>query len=195
LERQFLQQNATLGHIIPRQGDEAAAFRQADRADKEFAQVYPHAAIGIQMLCEAPTPAGLLPPLFKFLANTKKKDAAMVIQAALVDAHARMPNSTHVSPVVTTPEIIENIYAFKAGTHDVDDLTSGFSPFLFVMGSLEATTLARARAVTYYSHLYGGMWLPPWTKSGKSFPGPRRCHTLLSPPWSAVIRATARSWM
>jgi hypothetical protein len=190
LERQFLQQNATLGPIIQRQGDEAAASRQAERADKEFAQVYPHAAIGIQMLCKAPTPADL-PPLLKILANTKKKDAAMVIQHAL-DDRARMPDSTHVSPVVT-PEIIENIYAFKAGTHDVDDLTSGFSPFLFITGSLEATTLARARTVTY-CHLH--MWLPPLTKkSGKSFPRPRRCHTL-SPPWSAVIlRATARSWM
>jgi hypothetical protein len=43
LERHFLQQNATLGHIIQRQGEEAAASRQADREDKEFAQVYPHA--------------------------------------------------------------------------------------------------------------------------------------------------------
>jgi hypothetical protein len=92
------------------------------------------------MLCEAPTPADLPPLVLKiFLANTKKKDAAMVIQHAL-DARALMPDSNHVSPVVT-PEIIENIYVFKAGTHDVDDLTSGFSPFLFVTGSLEATTL------------------------------------------------------
>jgi hypothetical protein len=85
------------------------------------------------MFCEAPTSADL-PPLLKILANTKNKDAAMVIQHAL-DDRAQRPDSTHVSPVVT-PEIIENVYAFKAGTHDVNDLTSGFSPFLFVMGSL-----------------------------------------------------------
>jgi hypothetical protein len=58
LEQQFVQQNATLGHLLQRQVHEATAARHADRADKEFTQVYPQAAVGIQMLCEAATYAG-----------------------------------------------------------------------------------------------------------------------------------------
>jgi hypothetical protein len=121
------------------------------------------------MLCEAQTPAAL-PPLLKILANTKKKDAAMVIQHAL-DARAQMPDSTRVSPVVT-PEMVENIYAFKAGAQDVNDLLAGFTPYLFATGSLEDTTLARARTVTY-SHLHGGH-VPPLfgSNSGNRFRGP-----------------------
>jgi hypothetical protein len=171
LERQFLHQSATLGHIIERQGDEAAAFRQAERTDKEFAQVYPHAAIGYQMLlCEAQT-AAALPPLLKVLANTKKKDAAMVIQHAL---------STRVSPVVI-PEMIENIYAFKAGAQDVDDLITGFTPFPFTTGSLEATTLARTRMVTTYSHLHGGHVAPSLDQIREIVTGaPQMAHTLIA---------------
>jgi hypothetical protein len=41
----------------------------------------------------------------------------------------------------------------------VDDLTAGFNPFLFLTGSLEATTLARQRTVTY-SHLHWGLVAP-----------------------------------
>jgi hypothetical protein len=133
--------------------------------------------------------------MFQILANLKKKkDAAMAIQHAL-DDRAWMPgDSTRVSPVVT-PELIEHIYAFKAGTHDVDDLPSGFSLFLFVTGSPEATTQARARLSSIASFT-GGLLLPPWIKSGRSFPEPpRRGWHSLSPPWNTVIRATALSWM
>jgi hypothetical protein len=42
LERQFVQQNATLGHLLQcQQVDDAATARHADRADKEFTQVLP----------------------------------------------------------------------------------------------------------------------------------------------------------
>jgi hypothetical protein len=97
---------------------------------------------------------------------------------------------------VVTPEIIENIYAFKAGAQDVDDLTAGFSPFfLFVTGSLAATTLARARTVTY-SHLHGGHVAPSLDQIREIITVAHRRWRTLSPPWSAVsIRATARSWM
>jgi hypothetical protein len=177
LERHFIQQSATFGHILARQGDEAAAFRQAELADKEFEQLYPHAAVGYQMLSEAQTPAAL-PPLLKILANTKKKDAAMVIQHAL-DARAQMPDSTGVSPVVT-PEMIENIYDFKAGAQDVDDLISGFTPYLFATGSLEATTLARVRTVTY-SHLHGGHVAPSLDQIREIVTGaPQMTHTLVA---------------
>jgi hypothetical protein len=98
-----------------------------------------------------------LPPLLKVLANTKKKDAATVIQHAL-DARARMPDSTRVSPVVT-PKIVEAVYRFTPGSRDVDNLMAGFNPFLFLTGSVEATTLARQRTVTY-SHLHGGLVAP-----------------------------------
>jgi hypothetical protein len=50
LEQQFLQQNATLGNLLQRQVNDAAATSQADRADKEFSQVYPQAAVEIKML-------------------------------------------------------------------------------------------------------------------------------------------------
>jgi hypothetical protein len=178
LERQFLQLNATLGHILLRQGDEIATARHADRTDKELAQVYPQAAVGMQMLCEAPTSADL-PPLLKILANLKKKDAAMAIQHAF-DQRARMPDSTHVSPVVT-PEMIENIYAFlTAGTHDVDALPSGFSLFLFLTGSPEPTaTQARARTVTYSLLLHGGLVAPSLDQIREIVSGaPQMAHTL-----------------
>ena len=156
LERHLVQQTAAFGLVLERQADEAAAFRQAERADKEFDQVYPHAAIGYQMICEVQT-AAELPPLLKILANAKKKDAAMVIQHAL-DARARMPDSTRVSPVVT-PEIVEASYRFTPGSPDVDDITAGFNPFLFLTGSSEAATQARQRTLVY-SHLHGGLVAP-----------------------------------
>jgi hypothetical protein len=112
LERQFLQQNATLGHLLQRQVDDASAARHADRADKEFTQVYPQAAVGIQMLCEAATYTNL-PPIYKILTNIKKKDAAIAVSHAL-DERAWKADSTRVSPVVT-PELLECFYAFKAG--------------------------------------------------------------------------------
>jgi hypothetical protein len=108
------------------------------------------------MICGAQT-AAALPPLLKVLANTKKKDAAMVIQQAL-DARARMLDSTRVSPVVT-PEIVECAYQFTPGARDPDDLMTGFNPFLFHNGSAKSATLARARTITY-SHLHGGNVAP-----------------------------------
>jgi hypothetical protein len=98
-----------------------------------------------------------LPPLLKVLANTKKKDAAMVIQHAL-DARARMPDSTRVSPVVT-PEIVEASYRFTPGSPDVDVIMSGFNPFLFLTGSSEAASNARQRTLTY-NHLHGNLVAP-----------------------------------
>jgi hypothetical protein len=124
------------------------------------------------MLCEAATPADL-PPIYKILANIKKKDAAIAISHAL-DERAREGDSTRVSPVVT-PELIEPIYAFKAGAPDVDDLTAGFSLFLlFITGSPEATTQARDHTAVIYSLLHGGHVAPSLLGSnpGDRFRGP-----------------------
>jgi hypothetical protein len=184
----LVQQTAAFGLVLERQADEAAAFRQAERADKEFDQVYPHAAIGYQMICGAQT-AAALPPLLKVLANTKKKDAAMVIQHAL-DARARMPDSTHVSPVVT-PEIVKAVYRFTPGAQDADNLMAGFSLFLFLTGLLEATTDARLRTITY-SHLHGGLVAPTLDQIRELVTSAPNMATSLTSPWSKGIRATAR---
>jgi hypothetical protein len=123
LERQFLQQNATLGNLLQRQVDDAAAARQADQADKEFSQVYPQAAVEIQMLCEAATEAEL-PPIWKILANIKKEEAVIVV-SHLLEERAREADSFIVAPVVT-PELLKQIFTFKSGAPDVDDITAGF---------------------------------------------------------------------
>jgi hypothetical protein len=81
----------------------------------------------------------------------------MVIQHAL-DARARMPDSTRVSPVVT-PKIVEASYRFTPGSPDVNDIMAGFKPFLFLTGSSEAATHPRQRTLTY-SHLHGGLVAP-----------------------------------
>ena len=81
----------------------------------------------------------------------------MVIQAAL-DARAQMPDSTRVSPVVT-PEIVEIAYRFTPGSPDVDDIVSGFTPFVFSIGSAEALTEARQRTIVY-NHLQSGQVAP-----------------------------------
>jgi hypothetical protein len=159
LERHLVQQTAAFGLVLERQVDEAAAFRRADRADKEFDQVYPYAAVGYQMICGVQT-AAELPPLLKILANAKKKDAAMVIQHAL-DARARMPDSNRaVSPVVT-PEIVKAAYQFTPGSPDADDLMAGFTLFMFLTGSKEATSQARQRTLTYTATCTAATWPPP----------------------------------
>ena len=81
----------------------------------------------------------------------------MVIQDAL-DARAQMPDSTGVSPVVT-PEIVEIAFRFTAGSPDVDDIVSGFSPFVFSIGSSEALSEARQRTIVY-NHLQSGQVAP-----------------------------------
>jgi hypothetical protein len=78
--------------------------------------------------------------------------------------------------------MIENIYAFtKAGAQDVDDLIAGFTPHLFATGSsLEATTLARARTVTY-SHLHGGHVAPSLDQIREIVTGAQQmAHTLVA---------------
>jgi hypothetical protein len=76
--------------------------------------------------------------------------------------------------------MIENIYAFKAGAQDGNDLIAGFSPFLFITGSLAATTLARMRTVTY-SHLHGGHVAPSLDQIREIVTGaPQMAHTLVA---------------
>jgi hypothetical protein len=144
LEQQFLQQNAVLGYLLQQQVDDAVAARQADKTLKEFSSVYPQAAVEIQMLCESATEAHL-PPIWKVLANVKKKEAVMAV-SQLVEERAWQADSFRVSPVIT-PELLEWIYSFKAGAPDVGDITAGFSLFLLSTGSPEVNTQARERAV------------------------------------------------
>jgi hypothetical protein len=156
LERQFLQQNAVFGNLLQQQVDNAQAARQADKAPKEFSDVYPQAAVEIQMLCESATEA-TLPPIWKLLANLKKKEAVVAV-SQLIESRARDGDSYRVAPVVT-PELLERIYSFKAGSPDVDDITGGFSLFLLSTGSPEANTQARERSVVY-GMLHGGHVAP-----------------------------------
>ena len=112
LERQFLQQNATLGHLRQHQVDDATAARHADCADKECTQVYPQqAAVEIQMMCEAAMYADL-PPVYQILANLKKKEAVIAISqlaiSQLLEEWAREADSNRVAPVVT-PEMLSNV--------------------------------------------------------------------------------------
>jgi hypothetical protein len=146
LERQFLQQNAVHSGLLQQQVDDAAAARQADRAPKEFSSVYPQAAIEIQMLCESMT-KDTLPLIWRVLASVKKKEAVVAI-SQLLESRAREADSFLVAPVVT-PELLERLFSFKAGTQDVEDITAGFSLFLLITRSPEATTQARDRAVMY----------------------------------------------
>jgi hypothetical protein len=152
LEQQFLQQNAMLGILLQRQVDDAAATHVANQAQKEFSSIYPEASVEIQMLCEAATEAEL-PPIWKILANVKKKEAVIAV-SQLFEERARQADSFHVAPMVT-PELLERIYAFKAGTPDVNNITAGFSLFMLNTGSPEATLQARDRAVVY-GLLHGG---------------------------------------
>jgi hypothetical protein len=154
LEQQFLQQNAVLGNLLQQQVDNAEAARQADKALKDFSSVYPQAAVELQMLCECATEE-MLPPIWKILANSKKKEAVLAV-SQLVDARAAV--SFRVAPVVT-PELVERIYTFKAGAPDVDDITAGYSLFLLTTGSPEANTQARERSVVY-GMLHGGHVAP-----------------------------------
>jgi hypothetical protein len=98
------------------------------------------------MLCEAAT-EDTLPPIWRILANVKKKEAVVAV-SQLLESRAREADSFFVAPVVT-PELLERIFSFKAGAQDVDDITAGFSLFLLITGSPEATTQARDRAVVY----------------------------------------------
>jgi hypothetical protein len=142
--------------LLQQQVENAQAARAADKAPKEFSDVYPQAAVEIQMLCEAATEASL-PPIWKLLANLKKKEAVMAV-SQLIEARARDMDSYRVAPVVT-PELLERIYSFKAGSVDVDDITAGFSLFLLSTGSPEANTQARERSVVY-GMLHGGQVAP-----------------------------------
>jgi hypothetical protein len=177
LERQFLQQNAVLSGLLQRQVDDAAAARQAAVAPKEFSSVYPQAAAEIQMLCEAAT-EDALPPIWRVLANVKKKEAVVAV-SQLLNSRAREADSFRVAPVVT-PELLERIWAFKAGTEDVDDITAGFSLFLLITGSPEATTQARDRAVVY-GLLQGGHVAPSLDQLRDIIAGaPQMARTLIA---------------
>jgi hypothetical protein len=81
------------------------------------------------MLCEAVTDDAL-PSILRVLANVKKKEAVVAV-SQLLNSRAREADSFLVAPVVT-PELLERIFTFKAGTEDVDDITSGFSLFLLI---------------------------------------------------------------
>jgi hypothetical protein len=92
------------------------------------------------MLCEAVTKDSL-PPIWKVLANVKKKEVVVAV-AQLLEGQAPQADSFHVAPFVT-PELLECIFLFQAGAPDVDDLTAGFSLFLPITRSPEVTTQAR----------------------------------------------------
>jgi hypothetical protein len=146
LERQFLQQNEVLGNLLQQQVDDAMAAHQADKAPKEFLSVYPQAAVEIQLLCKLAMEAAL-PPIWKLLANVKKKEAVVAV-SQLLEEHAWAVDSFPVAPVVT-PELLEQIYLFKSRLPDVDNITASFSLFLLSTGSPEANTQAHKQAVVY----------------------------------------------
>jgi hypothetical protein len=133
------------------------------------------------MLCEAPT-ATALPPSPQGPGQHQEKRCGNGHPAR---AGRSCPDALRLHPCFLscghTREIIENIYAstFQAGAQDVDDLISGFSPFLFVTGSLAATTLARARTTTY-SHLHGGHVAPSFLDQIREIVigAPQMAHTL-----------------
>jgi hypothetical protein len=64
---------------------------------KEFSHVYPQAAVKIQILCEAPTEAAL-PPIWRILANVKKKEAIVVV-SQLIEERTQEADSFFVAPV------------------------------------------------------------------------------------------------
>jgi hypothetical protein len=139
--------------------------------------VYPQAAVEIQMLCEAATEVEL-PPIWKILANIKKKEAVIAV-SHLLEERAWEADSFKVAPVVT-PELLERIFAFKSGAPDVDDITAGFSLFLLIMGSPEATTQARDRAVVY-GLLQGGHVAPSLDQLREIVSGaPQMARTLIA---------------
>jgi hypothetical protein len=92
------------------------------------------------------------------IAGKCKKKEAVVAVSQLVEEWARGADSFHVAPVVT-PELLECIYAFKASSPDVNDVTAGFSLFLLSTGLPEASTKARERSVVY-GMLHGGQVAP-----------------------------------
>jgi hypothetical protein len=91
------------------------------------------------------------------LANIKKKEAVIAV-SHLLEERAREAESFRIAPVVT-PEPLDRIFAFKSGAPDVDDITAGFSLFLLITGSPEATTQARD-CVVVYGLLQGGHIAP-----------------------------------
>jgi hypothetical protein len=156
LGQQFLQQNALLSSLLQRQVNDATTAHQADHAPKEFSTVYPQAATEIQMLCKAVTKDALL-LIWRVLANVKKKEAVVAI-LQLLNSWAHEVNSFLFLPIIT-PEFLECIFMFKAGTEDVDDITSGFTLFLLITRPPEATAQARNCAVVY-GLLQGGHITP-----------------------------------
>jgi hypothetical protein len=96
----------------------------------------------------------------------------------LIEARARDVDSYKVAPVVT-PELLERIYTFTAGTTNVDNITAGFPLFLLSTGSPEANTHARERSMVY-GMFHGGQVAPSLDQLGEIVAmAPQMARTLI----------------
>jgi hypothetical protein len=139
-----------------KQREEAAAARIAAKAPKTMAEKYPEATDGLCRICEVTTHLEL-PPFWAVFASCNKKEGLFALQQAL-DLRGSQAGSAGQVPVAS-PVLFERISNFAFHSRNVDDLTSGLSPFLMCAGLGSEANAARNNA-SVYQMMYSGAAAP-----------------------------------
>ena len=139
-----------------KQRKEAAATRVAAKAPKTMAEKYPEATDGLCRICEVTTHLEL-PPFWAVFASCNKKEGLFALQQAL-DLRGSQSGSVGQVPVAS-PVLFERISNFAFHSRNVDDLTSGLSPFLMCAGLGNEANMARNNA-SVYQMMYSGEAAP-----------------------------------
>jgi hypothetical protein len=139
-----------------KQREDAAAARSAAKAPKTMSEKYPEATEGLCRICEVTTDAEL-PPFWAVFASCNKKEGLFALQQAL-DLRGSQSGSAGQVPVAS-PVLFERISNFAFHSRNVDDLTSGLSPFLMCAGLGSEANAARNNA-SVYQMMYSGAAAP-----------------------------------
>jgi hypothetical protein len=120
-----------------------------------------------------------MPVFWTRLANCHKKEATFVLTEALSN-RADSLESCGTAPIVT-PNLVEMIYSLRFGSLDIDDLTSGLSPFCIITaGQQDLAADARKRS-NVYSMVQAGHAAPTLSQLSELVPfGAHMSETLLA---------------
>jgi hypothetical protein len=130
MTQQLMQSTTELREVMQLTAAAQAGRGTEEPTPKAFSDLYVGVAASIRKLCGAGDDDAQLPPFWKMLALVKgKKNQALPQLNALLAQRAREPDSAQVFPIFPA-SLYEQVSAFSLGSLDLENITTGLTPFL-----------------------------------------------------------------
>jgi hypothetical protein len=130
MTHQLMQSTTELREVMQLTAAAQAVRGTEEPAQKTFSELYVGVAPSIRKLCGAGDDDAQLPPFWKMLAQVKgKKNQALPQLNAFLAQRAREPDSAQVFPIFPA-SLYEQVSAFSLGSLDLENITTGLTPFL-----------------------------------------------------------------